>query len=1327
MRHALSSIVITTALFLIGSAALAQQTSNYELRLVPRPGPVNIDGLLADWDLSGGILMCYDLATMRDTHSVQVYGMYDAEALYVAFRFKDKTPLVNHLDPELEPFNGWRSDCVQMRMWTDQVLHVDAYYWTDRQQPVVQITYQDMAVRDSPQRHVPDALTAGAQEAFRIDADQQGYVQEVRLPWKLLREDGRPYQAGDSFRLGFECFWGDATGRNWPQHRLVDMINPDNPQREFFWSNKKAWGKAILMKEGRLRPVPTVPALTPAQRLAALRTRTEGPVALEYTLPAEAYVTLVIEDAAGHRVRNLIANASRPAGKNTDFWDGADDSGQLVAPGNYRFRGLFHRGLDLAYQFHFNNPGSPPWDTGDGRGNWLADHTNPQAAAADSEAVYVAAPNAEAGTSVMRLDLEGRKQWGVIRVMPAASTALAVDDQFVYVALDRQGYALIQGKDKQDGEVILYKVDKATGRFAGWPDNQRECSLAVWPLQAISPGSPFVWPPSPDPAFPDLRRTGGVTPAALRQQLFGMAVYRDELFVPCYYLDQVLVVDKQTAKVKARLAYKRPTGVAVTPTGILLVASERQVLAHDLKADPPAGGGIADTVGYERDRVLISEGLEAPVGLAIGPSGTLYVSDWAGAMQVKVFRWEDGKLLRTLGKPGGRAWIGAFDQSGLLMPRGLAVDTRGRLWVAEDDEAPKRISLWDSDGKFARDFIGPTGYGGMYGCINAYNPTQALNYGCEWALDWKAGTSQCRGTLWRQLYPDALFGIEPYDRLWVLRSRGKDYVISVNARDRFVISLRDGDYYRPLAAAGYDLPDVPFLPKHDKLDNFVWSDHNGDGRVQPEEIRIFPAPGVGQPMRWYSGWTWAVDENLTIYPASTANTTYIWRLPVQGWSPCGAPLYDGPHAELLVKQPVAHFCNSLKCDAAGNILANQSPLTSYSPSGAIRWTYPNLWPGVHGSHRAPQAQPGRLIGPLYVIGNGLLDRDRGEIFAMMGNMGQVFIMSGDGLYIGELFQDARSAPESLPPQAIRGMSLNKTSCGSEPFGGFFLRNPADGKHYVVQGHSAAVVHEVKGLDTVTRLTGGRLRFTLDQYREAEKLMARRAAEAALAPVKIPPLTTPLPLRGDLSGWQWTEGTFVDFSFDAARTCRAAARYDEQNLYLAYQVRDDSPWKNGTREPRLAFKGGDCVVFEIGTDPGAAADRGQAVAGDKRLLIAPVDAKPTALLYDYVVPDTTQPDSFDSPSQHTRVDRVSVIADARIAVKTTAEGYTVEAALPLSAIGWTPQPGQTLRGDFGVIYSDPAGQVNVLRMYWANRASGIVSDIGIEARLQPNLWGVLQIE
>ncbi|HTJ29425.1 MAG TPA: hypothetical protein VL346_02945, partial [Acidobacteriaceae bacterium] len=71
------------------------------------------------------------------------------------------------------------------------------------------------------------------------------------------------------------------------------------------------------------------------------------PIPVHFTLSAPGYVTLVIDDAKGNRVRNLISDTLFPAGANTAWWDGSDDLSRspdhavdsipthLVAPGRY--------------------------------------------------------------------------------------------------------------------------------------------------------------------------------------------------------------------------------------------------------------------------------------------------------------------------------------------------------------------------------------------------------------------------------------------------------------------------------------------------------------------------------------------------------------------------------------------------------------------------------------------------------------------------------------------------------------------------------------------------------------------------------------------------------------------------------------------------------------------------------------------------------------------------------------------------------------------------------------------------------------------------------
>jgi len=100
-----------------GSPEEAGRTQNVTLRAVPTPNGVRIDGRLDDWDRSGRIFMSDDLAA-DPTHrrSAHAMAMYDAEALYLATRVNDPTPLRNTTDPDENPGRGWRGDCLQVRL-----------------------------------------------------------------------------------------------------------------------------------------------------------------------------------------------------------------------------------------------------------------------------------------------------------------------------------------------------------------------------------------------------------------------------------------------------------------------------------------------------------------------------------------------------------------------------------------------------------------------------------------------------------------------------------------------------------------------------------------------------------------------------------------------------------------------------------------------------------------------------------------------------------------------------------------------------------------------------------------------------------------------------------------------------------------------------------------------------------------------------------------------------------------------------------------------------------------------------------------------------------
>jgi hypothetical protein len=160
------------------------------------------------------------------------------------------------------------------------------------------------------------------------------------------------------------------------------------------------------------------------------------PIPVRFTLKEPGFVTLVIEDGHGKRVRNLVSETPFPAGSNFAWWDGMDDllrdedaarhgiyhiPARLVEPGTYRVRGLTRQPIELRYEFSAYNAGHPPWATPDHTGGWLANHTPPSSALfvpankapGGLPLIYLGSYVSEGGDGLAWVDLDGHKQGGV--------------------------------------------------------------------------------------------------------------------------------------------------------------------------------------------------------------------------------------------------------------------------------------------------------------------------------------------------------------------------------------------------------------------------------------------------------------------------------------------------------------------------------------------------------------------------------------------------------------------------------------------------------------------------------------------------------------------------------------------------------------------------------------------------------------------------------------------------------------------------------------------------------------------------------------------------
>ena len=190
-------------------------------------------------------------------------------------------------------------------------------------------------------------------------------------------------------------------------------------------------------------------------------------------------------------------------------------------------------------------------------------------------------------------------------------------------------------------------------------------------------------------------------------------------------------------------------------------------------------------------------------------------------------------------------------------------------------------------------------------------------------------------------------------------------------------------------------------------------------------------------------------------------------------------------------------------------------------------------------------------------------------------------------------------------------------------------------------------------------------------------------------------------------------------------------YDADICYLRYRIFDNSPLKNCGDDWKMLFKTGDSVDLQLGLNPAAPAGRTLPAEGDIRLLLTSTPGGLRAVLFRYTAPGTETPVEYGSPTGHVTVDRVEQITPESIALTATMleDEYEISAAVPWALLAGKPcsmMAGAVLRGDMGVLFSDPDGAITVERIYWANKDTAIVADVPSEIRLFPAKWGELRL-
>ena len=1037
-------------------------------------------------------------------------------------------------------------------------------------------------------------------------------------------------------------------------------------------------------------------------RVSAAETTTDFPIWIELDKPQ--LVTVVIEDEAGQRVRNLVAEMKLPFGRNRLSWDGFDDGkrtadGDLirkrVAPGTYRARGLSLDGIKTMYEFTAYSGGNPAWPNKEHTGGWLADHSPPMSA------LFLPAGS-------------GSPHGGGKSQLLLSALVAEAGSPFVWVGTDGITYHR-KAVFGWDGAIALARDAGSKGRddVYSYGIIANETSIRLRGFKRDGSGMEIL---TYQPAIAMQREPGTIgLSLAVRDGLAVISVPSEE---------KLLFVDTIERKVLGLSAMPSPRGLLFDHQGRLLVVSAKQVHRFAVERKQPAAVPVLGNA-----TVLLAMGLEAPHTLAINAAGDeLFVADWGKSHQVKVFS-PDGKILRAIGKPGG-AQLGLYDELRMTQPQGLALDDKGQLWVAEADHLPKRISVWvAATGKLVDARYGPPHYGGG-GTIDPLDKSRffyATYEGVmEFKLDWSTGTTRLHAVVCRQSAQG--FAKMPGEN-WLPETpvrvgghtylvggyqgglRGNTYtatfLLDETTRIARPVSYVGSDRWWPNVAADKSI--VALAPGKKNEQFLAWSDLNNDGLPQPNEFtyRVFNETFVdekGAARRTFGYRDFNVNPDLSLHGS--------WGIavPAPVIRPDGVPVYDLAKARFEITPTQAMAMGEDGADTRplkdGSLLAG---LLSAWRKDKQLWSYPERRGGPP-QFPGDVVDPTRMLGPVATASKG----EAGQWFAINAEKGNMFLFTADGLFIQELGGDMRLKPLIRYTEAKRGMAMENISFEDEHFHPTVTQTK-DGEIFLVAGKEHSSIFRLDGFETIHRRDFGTVSLTPAASASLPATRVTKARTQGRATTFVNVLAESPTVDGKLD--DWSAGTRWHEIGDAGV---AGVTVSGDRLYAAFKTSNPRLLDNDATDPRFMFKNGGCIDLMIGTDVHADRNRTSPVTGDLRLLVTKTKGKTVAMLYRAMVPGTDEKNRvlFESPIGKVWFDRVD---DLSSQLQLAQDGGNAEFSVPLSALGFSPKAGESVLADFGILRGN--GVQTIQRLYWNNLNTNIVSDIPGEARLQPANWGL----
>jgi len=192
---------------------------------------------------------------------------------------------------------------------------------------------------------------------------------------------------------------------------------------------------------------------------STLACTTAHAVPIRYTMPGDGYVSMIVRNADGYVVRQPLTCEYRTKGKHTLEWDGLTmpirgtpgTPGTPVAPGDYTWHAITHKGIGLRLRGWAYHGPSDPWDSSP-TSYWGGDHGQPISCATDGTNVYLGWSGAEAGKALIAMGPHDNVIWAAGFHFNSAEM-IAADGGFVFYP----------------SSGLLRRVSAENGKLVPWP------------------------------------------------------------------------------------------------------------------------------------------------------------------------------------------------------------------------------------------------------------------------------------------------------------------------------------------------------------------------------------------------------------------------------------------------------------------------------------------------------------------------------------------------------------------------------------------------------------------------------------------------------------------------------------------------------------------------------------------------------------------------------------------------------------------------------------------------------------------------------------------